>query len=162
MVGNARMQCLREYRSEILVSIALVPLIIHLVFVPLPSYGSYVVLSGSMEPAIQTGSLVYTHETNDYTKGDIITFSVQDRTVTHRIVGETSEGFITKGEKQPPDSWRISESQIRGEYAFSVPLYGYLLRPLTGPGLALWGMIVGVVILYTAGRELLREKYSEE
>jgi signal peptidase len=80
---------------------------------------------------------------------------VGDETVTHRIVNETPEGFVTKGETQPVDSWRIEQRQIHGEYLGSIPLYGYLLRPLSPQGTGLWGIIAGLVILSIAGRKLL-------
>ena len=140
---------------KILVVLLLAPLITQIVFVALPGFGSFVVLSGSMEPMIQTGSLIYVQETDDYSQGDIITFTVGEETVTHRIVGETSEGFITKGETQSVDSWRIEPRQIHGEYLGSIPLYGYLLRPLSPQGTGLWGVVAGGVVLALAGRELL-------
>lgn len=140
--------------------IVLLPFVLQIAFVVLPGVGGYSVLSGSMEPVIQTGSVVYVYESGDYTEGDIITFVEQGETVTHRIVNETPEGFVTKGETQEADSWRIQPEQIRGEYLVSIPLYGYLLRPLSRPGMALWGAIAGTVLLFVAGRELLREGNS--
>ena len=140
---------------KILVVLLLAPLVCQIAFVVLPGFGSFVVLSGSMEPVIQTGSLVYVHESGDYEEGDIITFTVGEETVTHRIVGESPEGFVTKGETQSADSWRIEPRQIHGEYLWSIPLYGYLLRPLSPQGTGLWGVIAGVVVLSFAGRELL-------
>ena len=149
------MRSLRTTLPQLLVVLFLTPLIAQIAFVALPGFGSFVVLSGSMEPVIRTGSLVYVQETGDYTRGDIITFTVGEETVTHRIVGETPEGFVTKGETQSADSWRIEPRQIHGEYLGSIPLYGYLLRPLSPQGTGLWGVIAGVVVLYIAGRELL-------
>src|SRR3989344_2187166 len=37
--------------------------------------GAYTVLSGSMEPAIKTGSVVITYPQNSYAPGDIVTFT---------------------------------------------------------------------------------------
>ena len=148
------MRSLRAILPKLLVVLFLTPLVAQIAFVLLPGFGSFVVLSGSMEPVIQRGSLVYVHDSDDYTAGDIITFTVGEKTVTHRIAGETSEGFVTTGETQSVDSWRIEHRQIHGEYLGSIPLYGYLLRPLSSQGLGLWGILVGVVVLSAAGREL--------
>ena len=49
----------------------------------------YAVVSGSMEPAISTGTMVFSKETSfkNLKKGDVITFMIsEDQTVTHRIV----------------------------------------------------------------------------
>lgn len=151
------MHKLRANLPELVALVVLAPLVLQIAFVVLPEVGSYSVMSGSMEPVIQTGSLVYVYDTDDYTEGDIITFVEQGETVTHRIVDDTPEGFVTKGETQAVDSWRIQKDQIRGEYLFSLPLYGYLLRPFSSAGLALWGILLGVGILALAGRELFGE-----
>lgn len=151
------MSRIRAYLPRILIGVILAPLVLQIAFVVLPGFGSYVVMSGSMEPVIQTGSLIYVYDTDDYTEGDIITFVEQGNTVTHRIVGKTPKGFVTKGETQAVDSWRIDEQQIRGEYLLSIPLYGYLLRPLSTQGLGLYGILAGVLSLFVAGRELLSD-----
>ena len=49
----------------------------------------YVVLSGSMEPAYQTGSVIYVKEadTDGLEAGDVITFYLNEDTIaTHRII----------------------------------------------------------------------------
>lgn len=132
------------------------PLLAQIAFVVLPGAGCYTVTSGSMEPSIRTGSLVYVYETGEYATGDVVTFSVEGTTVTHRIVDETAEGYVTKGDTQErADSWTVSRVQIRGEVLVSVPSYGYLLRPFSTAGMALYGILGGGAFVYYAGRELL-------
>lgn len=155
------MRNLRATLSHILVLMFLAPLVLQIVFIAFPGFGSFVVLSGSMEPVIQTGSLIYVQDTDDYEEGDIITFTEGDETVTHRIIGNTPEGFVTKGETQSVDSWRIEQRQIHGEYLGSIPLYGYLLRPLSPQGTGLWGIIAGVVVFYIAGQKLLANSNTD-
>lgn len=52
-------------------------------------YSIYTVTSGSMEPEIHTGDVIYTRTVNfrDLQEGDVITFSLNQgkTTVTHRI-----------------------------------------------------------------------------
>ena len=59
----------------------------------------YVVYSGSMEPEIPTGAVVFTKE-GEFSpkKGDIITFHNGDTVVTHRVVKKEKDIFITKGD----------------------------------------------------------------
>ncbi|MCW2726463.1 MAG: peptidase signal peptidase [Frankiales bacterium] len=80
-------------------------------------YQALVVLSGSMEPAIPTGSLVVYRkaDASQIKRGDVIVFSKpSDPTerVTHRVYsigsGPTGRYFTTKGDANGvPDNWRI-------------------------------------------------------
>jgi signal peptidase len=71
------------------------------------------VYTGSMEPAIPVGSVVVIKPANPETLkvGDIICFKTEaesPKTVTHRIIGITSQGFITKGDaNEDPDQWIV-------------------------------------------------------
>ena len=62
----------------------------------------YVVESGSMEPAIQTGSICFVNKKAEYENmqvGDVIAFKINTGAfATHRIVSITEEGFVTKGD----------------------------------------------------------------
>ena len=59
----------------------------------------YVVLSGSMEPVIPVGSVVIIDQSKTAVSArDIAAFSRNGQTVTHRIIKETEDGFITKGD----------------------------------------------------------------
>lgn len=105
----------------------LAPIAIQVGFHVAPGFGSYVVLGGSMEPAIQRGSVVYMHDSGEYEAGDIVTFHRDGTDVTHRIVERHDGGYITKGDaNDEADSVVITHDQIRGELVYSVPLYGYL------------------------------------
>src|SRR4030042_2956640 len=79
-----------------------------LIFSVLPITGNFKVLtviSGSMEPAIKTGSAVVIKPMDDYNVGDVITFGKvgkNNNPVSHRIVGVTTtangaELYTTKG-----------------------------------------------------------------
>ena len=66
-------------------------------------YQSFLVQSGSMEPAIMIGDIVVVQKQNQYFKNDVITFLNKDqRVVTHRIIEiKETDGeiqFITKGD----------------------------------------------------------------
>lgn len=97
------------------------------------------VLSGSMEPAIQTGSIIAITPTEDpdsYVKNDVITFRSHDNPnvlITHRIqevIKENSETlYVTKGDNNDAvDATPIPSSNVVGEYAdFTIPYVGYVL-----------------------------------
>lgn len=98
----------------------------------------FVVQSGSMEPAIKTGSIAIVRSSNEYKEGDIITYKSSSSadiknpkfTVTHRIVSigeqEGTSFYTTKGDaNDAPDSTPISKDLILGKVLFSLPYLGY-------------------------------------
>jgi len=108
------------------------------------------VLTGSMEPAIPTGSVVFIYPAHEYVVGDIITFkraeSKLDLPITHRIVevldGE-EKAFATKGDANDGrDREPVRESEIYGRVIFHLPLVGYLLDVAKTP----WGFAALIII----------------
>ncbi|WP_410772005.1 signal peptidase I SipW [Fontibacillus sp. BL9] len=97
------------------------------------------VLSGSMEPAIHTGSIVAIKpegDTSGFNKGDIITFRAdENRLITHRIVevvkNEQTNQVIyrTKGDSNDaPDIEPVSSVNVIGRYTgFTIPYIGYIV-----------------------------------
>lgn len=96
-------------------------------------YRSYLIQSGSMEPAIMTGDIVVTARQNTYLIRDVITFKDErGRVITHRIAEEAQKDgtpeFITKGDaNRSQDFDTISVGQIIGKVVFVVPKLGYLV-----------------------------------
>jgi len=103
-----------------------------------PITGNYqvkVVLSGSMEPAIHTGSVVIIKPESNYEVGDIITFGKDTKTdipTTHRIIKQRAESgkmlYTVKGDaNEDPDSREVREDEIIGKVLFSIPYLGYMV-----------------------------------
>lgn len=81
-------------------------------------YKPVVVLSGSMEPFMETNSLVIVKETQDIKENDVIMFSADDETmVCHRVVGIDGEGKITtKGDNnETADFSKVILSDVKGK-----------------------------------------------
>lgn len=110
-------------------------LAIALVGVRLIGIDVYVVLSGSMEPAYKTGSVIYVKETDTskLQSGDVITFYLNGNTIaTHRIVEVLQENgeiaFRTKGDANDvEDGSAVPASQVIGTPVFTIPYLGYLV-----------------------------------
>ena len=125
---------LQWFLTAVLVSVVL--LLIFTVFNPIKSFQILRVMSGSMEPEIKTGSVVFVQKINPETlkKDDVITYASAEDTdilITHRLVAiEEKEGktiFKTQGDaNNSEDVGEISSSQIKGKVVFSLPLLGYL------------------------------------
>lgn len=93
-----------------------------------------IVESGSMEPAILTGSLVVVKPSSAYAVGDVITFESRSAEVptTHRIVSIEGEGtervFTTKGDaNEEADTDTTSLSAVLGKIVIAVPYAGFVL-----------------------------------
>jgi signal peptidase len=98
--------------------------------IPATGLESRVVFSGSMAPAIPTGSVVFTARQESYAVGDVVTFqrSPTDTPVTHRIIREEGEAFVTKGDaNEDADVRRVAPENILGAVFFQLPYLGYIL-----------------------------------
>jgi signal peptidase I len=131
------------------------------IITPFFGWRTEVVISGSMEPAIQTGSVVIVRPVVPDTirKGDVIMYSSPDKTslTTHRVFSvayEPSLQFITKGDaNNNSDVIPINPDQIVGIVAFTLPYLGLLAQFIKTPfGFTLFLLIPAVILI---GREML-------
>ena len=88
-----------------------------------------IVVSGSMEPTVKTGSLaVISKEIEEVKEGDIISYDLGSKKVLHRVIEVKKEGFITKGDNNKSEDFGIiSNNKVNGKYLFSIPLIGYII-----------------------------------
>lgn len=116
------------------------------------NYRVRVVVSGSMEPKIQTGSLMWYKEIKEedvYEKisvDTIITYRRNDGVdVTHQVISidRETDTIITKSivSGSTSDS-PIKASQVLGIYAFSIPLLGFIIDFFKKPF-----VLIGIIII---------------
>ncbi len=94
-----------------------------------------IVQSGSMEPAIPVGALVFIAPSETYRVGDVITFGDDTASAvptTHRIVGiEHTNGtavYATKGDaNEEVDPHLVAPRDVVGAVILSVPYAGFIL-----------------------------------
>lgn len=122
---------------------------------------TYAVLSGSMEPEILTGSVVFvnSHERTPEI-GDVITYQMGQIKVTHRVKKIHEEGYETAGDaNELSDGEYVTEAQILGTVLFSIPYLGYLILYLKSfPGLMLCAFLVLLYVFLTCLIEILENK----
>ena len=107
-------------------------------------YKPAVVMSGSMEPTFHTGSVIFVDKGSSYKVGDAVAFNVNKNYVTHRIVKEENDLYVTKGDNnKTEDPWRISKEAIDGKVVFSIPYIGYAFKSIATRK----GIITACVIL---------------
>lgn len=123
-----------------------------LLFFPrLAGVSPYIVMSGSMEPMIQTGSMVYIAQMSDkedpVVKGDIMAYMAGDgMPVVHRVYS-TDGGYVMKGDANDvPDAGIVDYSQFIGEYRFSIPKLGYLMANLEAHTIKVGGFELPVAV----------------
>jgi signal peptidase len=137
-----------------------VPFVVYAVPQVVGADHSYVVLSGSMEPAIGTGDavLVQSVDPQQIETGDVITFgsSGDERPTTHRVIG-VNEGdggltFETKGDNnEDPDASPVPAENVEGTVMsfgplHSIPLIGYVIN-FTGTPIGFGALFVVPLVL---------------
>ena len=117
-------------------------------------YDTFAVVSGSMEPNIPVGSIVYVHqqEFNDISVGDVISFKISStEMVTHRVtkIDQQNQTFHTKGDaNDTEDGQPVEYDNVIGMVAFSIPYLGYLTLYIKTPlGIAAICAVVFVIII---------------
>lgn len=132
------------------------------------------VLSGSMEPTFHTGSIIAVKlgaNPSSYQKGNIVTFQMDNKLITHRIAavhhknGETS--YKTKGDNNnAQDLWTVYPQNIVGKYSnFTIPYVGYALNFVSSKaGSALLLIVPGILLTLSALRNLfqLRKEFEQK
>ena len=124
--------------------VAVVILALLLVGVRLFGLQVFMVLSGSMEPTFETGSLIYVKEVDPYElqPRDVITYMLDEDTVaTHRIVGivvdeedPTVIRFRTKGDaNDAEDAMLVHYKNVLGTPVFTIPKLGYVSNYIQNP-----------------------------
>ena len=95
----------------------------------------YVVLSGSMEPTIKTGSLCFINKNAKFDsikEKDVIAYKMSDGTlVTHRTINIEENEIQTKGDNnEAADNNRVNKGNFVGKNVFWIPKLGYVIVAL--------------------------------
>lgn len=125
-------------------------------------FGCAVVETGSMEPEIGAGDLIFIREKEEYSVGDVITFfdSSRGEYVTHRVILVSENGYTTKGDaNNVQDGFTVPQDAVVGKVTGIWRGAGKVIAFLQTPaGLfvlilaaaAVWGITAGIA--YLAGR----------
>lgn len=124
---------------------------------------SFVVLTGSMEPQVHVGSMVFTIPQNSYGVGDIITFKRGEISITHRIAGIINNQFRTKGDaNKSPDPQMVSQSVIIGKDFLIIPYFGKFTNFIkTVPGFLLF-IVLPALIFIGFEAKTIKEEWEKE
>ncbi|MBI1863876.1 signal peptidase I [Candidatus Woesebacteria bacterium] len=132
-------------------------------------YSAYIVLSGSMEPEIKTGSISLVASQKYYKVGDVVSYAQNGdfkNPVTHRIVsfsyptGHLNDPhFTVKGDaNKTNDPADITQNNIIGKVIFSLPYAGYAANFSKEPkGFLILVVIPATIIVYEELKVIKRE-----
>lgn len=123
-------------------------------------YEIYEVVSGSMEPEIPVGSVIYVAPTapEEIQENEIIAFQSGDSIITHRVVeNHLVEGeFVTKGDANAAEDIREAPyDSLIGRVSSHIPVLGSLMALYTstvGKAYAVCFALCGAMLNILAGR----------
>lgn len=164
---------MRERISKVLdISGNLLLVLVILICVPLTvprvlGFNIYSVISGSMEPAIPTGSLIYVKDATptELQKGDIIAFygtENQGSIITHRVFdNRIVEGeLITKGDaNDKPDVNPVKFTSVIGKVTYHIPFIGVIGQFVSNTiGKVFIGLLIALKLIFSIISSKLTEK----
>ena len=120
----------------ILILLSVIGLYLPITLAHANGYEVYNVVSGSMEPAIPVGSVIYveTLRAEDVAEGDVIAFHGGNSVIAHRVVkNRVGEGeFITKGDANAENDMNpVGYQELIGRVCLHYPLVGAFLEVCT-------------------------------
>lgn len=115
-----------------------------------------IVLSGSMHPIINAGDVIFVKQKNteNIKPGDIVSYKVSDKIVTHRVVevfkNNSDIMFKTKGEvNNVNDEYLVSSANLIGVMFFKIPYLGFLYNFLNSYKIGI--LLIGALIIIFGG-----------
>lgn len=134
----------------------------------------YTVLSGSMEPTYETGSLIYVKDVDvqELAEGDPITYLIDEETVvTHRIIeivpdekDASTIRYRTKGDaNNAADGSLVHYKNVLGKPVFTIPKLGYFADYIQHPpGMYFAIAAAGILLLLVFLPDLFAEDENQQ
>lgn len=123
-------------------------------------YRFFIIMSGSMEPTIDTTDVVITKQQKDNLQnGDIIAFQNSKAVTVHRIVDIYTEGeeisYQTKGDNNNiVDSKKVKLSEVKGKVVFKIPKIGKVILFINSY-IVIFVSIIAFIIIIILVRRLI-------
>ena len=95
-------------------------------YVDIFGYTLFSVATGSMQPTLNVNDIIIVKITDDVKVGDIITYSEENEFITHRVISNNKETFVTKGDYNNTEDNPIDTSKIVGKLVCKIPSFGLL------------------------------------
>ncbi len=114
---------------------------------PMPfGIGMATVQTGSMEPTLHKGDLLFVKGKTELNVGDIVVYQSEGILVVHRIVDIEGNLITTKGDANNVSDEPFNSEHIKGKVVFKIPSVGYAIDFLKTP-LAIVLILVFAILL---------------
>ena len=138
-------------------------------------FASSILYHGSMQPTLNIDDVIIVKscDIRELNKKDIITFTKDEKTISHRIVKiiekEKDRAFVTKGDNnEVEDDGFVNKEQIYGKVIFYIPKVGKLVAYLQDKdGFIHSAVLVIIIFILTCmkdekknRRKMIRKKYE--
>ena len=133
----------------------------------LMGYEIYEVVSGSMEPEIPVGSVIYVKavQPQEVEAGDVIAFHKDGSVITHRVEeNRYVEGeFVTKGDaNREEDMEPVAYSGLIGKVERHIPVLGILMSLLASNTGKLYAVLLAVCgVMFHMLAAILRDRQGD-
>lgn len=175
-IDQGKEQAMKKIFSAVTTSLLIIVAILAIMLAGVRLFGitPYTVLSGSMEPSIHVGSLIYTvkPDTSKLEVGDVITYVIEGGTVvTHRIIEVVPDEndasvlrFKTKGDNNnTADTGEpIHQNNVLGKMLFTIPYLGYLAWFVQNPPGSYITIGFGIVLILLTFLPELLDKLEDD
>ena len=91
-------------------------------------YTYFEVTTGSMKDEIEINDVIIVEITKDVHENDIISFNQDEAIITHRIIKETEETLITKGDANGDEDAPIKKDDVIGKVIKIIPKLGVWIK----------------------------------
>ena len=107
--------------------------VLHKPYIDLFGYTIFSVATGSMRPTLEVHDIIIVKITDDIKVGDIITYHDNKDFITHRVVSNNDDVFITKGDYNNTEDNPIDSSKIVGKMVCKISNLGVFGEILLTP-----------------------------
>lgn len=129
---------------------------------PMPfGYGAAVVLSGSMEPKLFRGDLIFVKEYETYKEREIVVYQDGKKLTVHRIISVDGKTVVTKGDANDTEDAPVDVSAIKGKVLFRIPFAGHIVSFIKTPIGTIF-IIAAAILLIEIPRKNEKKKDDEE
>ena len=129
---------------------------------PMPfGTGAAVVMSGSMEPTLSKGDLIFVRKAEELHTGDIVVYQSDNMLVVHRIITLYGDTVVTQGDANNAADDPIDVSQVKGVVRFHVPYVGTVLEAIKTPMGTLVTLLLAFALVELSFRRQ-KEKDNED
>lgn len=117
-------------------------------------YSLFEVKTRSMEPVIEPGDWIIVKRQKDYELEDVITYEVDGKFITHRIVNKYGDSFVTRGDSNNANDLKpILKEQVVGKEIKILSSFGIMRKTIFNPV-----VLIGVLIIMFLTNSIFKKK----